>query len=101
MQELTQLLSGEGRRRGSSNERISSLGPAGVVATACRHSGSGATREAPSGDRSRDQLATRESQAGPVGVAERSVLPTKPGNSGRGKGPQLKTDARSSEGHGD
>ena len=24
----------------------------------------------------------------------------KPGNSGRGKGPQLKTDARSDEGHG-
>jgi hypothetical protein len=28
-------------------ERISSIGPAGVVATACRHSGSDATREAP------------------------------------------------------
>ena len=28
-------------------ERISSIGPAGVVATACRHSGPGATREAP------------------------------------------------------
>src|SRR5450759_4979717 len=48
----------------------------------------------PSGDRNRDQLATRESQAGPFGVAERSVLPKKPGNSGGGKGPQLKTDAR-------
>ena len=38
---------------------------------------------------------------GPYGVAERSVLPMKPGNSGGGKGPQSKTDARSSEGHGD
>jgi hypothetical protein len=47
MQEPTQLLTGEGRRRWSSTERISSIGPAGVVATACRHSGSGATREAP------------------------------------------------------
>jgi hypothetical protein len=28
-------------------ERISSIEPAGVVATACRHSGSDATREAP------------------------------------------------------
>ena len=28
-------------------ERISSIGPAGVVATACRHRGPGATREAP------------------------------------------------------
>jgi hypothetical protein len=34
-------------------------------------------------------------------VAERSVVPTRPGNSGGGKGPQLKTDARSNEGHGD
>ena len=33
----------------------------------------------PSGDHSWDQLATRESQAGPYGVAERSVLPMKPG----------------------
>jgi len=48
-----------------------------------------------------DQLATRESQAGPRGVAERSVVPTKPGNSGGGKGPQLKTDATSNKGHGD
>src|ERR1700688_4479326 len=52
----------------------------------------------PSGDRGRDQLATRERQAGPCGVAERSVVPKKSGNAGRGKGPQLKTDARSDEG---
>ena len=55
----------------------------------------------PSGDRGRDQLATRERQAGPSGVAERSVVPKKPGNSGGGKGLQLKTDARSNEGRGD
>ena len=55
----------------------------------------------PSGDPNKDQLATRERQAGPCGVAERSVLPKKPGNSGGGKGPQLKTDARSNKGHGD
>jgi len=30
-----------------SHERISSIDPAGVVATACRPSGSGVTREAP------------------------------------------------------
>jgi hypothetical protein len=47
MQELTQLLTGESRSRWSRNERIGSIGPAGVVATACRHSGSDATREAP------------------------------------------------------
>ncbi len=55
----------------------------------------------PSGDRGCDQLATRERQAGPCGVAERSVVPKKPGNSGGGKGLQLKTDARSNEGRGD
>src|ERR1700734_581945 len=35
------------------------------------------------------------------GVAERFVVPRKPGNSGGGKGPQFKTDAERSEGHGD
>jgi hypothetical protein len=55
----------------------------------------------PSGDRGRDQLATRERKAGPFGMAERLVVPTKPGNSGGGKGPQLKADARSDEGTGD
>jgi hypothetical protein len=60
-----------------------------------RHTGS------PSGDRSVDQLATRERKAGLTGMAERLAVPTKPGNSGGGKGPQLKADARSDEGKGD
>ena len=42
-----------------------------------------------------DQLATRERWAGPCGVAERLAVPMRPGNSGGGKGPQLKADARS------
>ena len=83
------------------DERTSFIGPAGVMAMACAHRRPDATREAPAVIAVRDQLATRESQAGPFGVAERSVLPKKPGNSGRGKGPQLKTDATSDEGHGD
>jgi len=41
----------------------------------------------PSGDRGTDQLAARERKAGPYGMAERLVVPTKPGNSGRGQGP--------------
>ncbi len=41
----------------------------------------------PSSDRGVDQLATRERQAGPCGMAERLVVPMKLGNSGRGKGP--------------
>jgi hypothetical protein len=55
----------------------------------------------PSGDCSVDQLATRERQAGLTGMAERLVVPRKPGNSGRGKGLQLKADARSDKGKGD
>jgi hypothetical protein len=55
----------------------------------------------PSGDRSRDQLAARERKAGLTGMAERLVVPTKSGNSDRGKGPQLKADARSDDGKGE
>src|ERR1700740_569627 len=43
----------------------------------------------------------REGQAGRAGVAERLVVPLKPGNSGGGKGSQFKTDARRREGPGD
>jgi hypothetical protein len=83
------------------DERISSIGPAGVMAMACRQRRPDATRETSSGDRTSDQLATRERWAGPREVAEGFAVPMKPGNSGGGKGPQLKTDARSNEGHGD
>jgi len=55
----------------------------------------------PSGDRRRDQRATRERPAGLTGMAERLVVLTKPGNSGGGKGPQLKADARSDDGKGE
>ena len=47
-----------------------------------------ATREAPSRGRERsDQPEAREGQAGRGGVAERLVVPRKPGNAGGGKGP--------------
>ena len=42
---------------------------------------------------SEDQPEAREGQAGRLGVAERFVVPLKPGNAGGGKGPQFKTDA--------
>jgi hypothetical protein len=48
-----------------------------------------------------DQLATRERKAGLTGMAERLVVLKKPGNSGGGKGPQLKADARSDDRKGD
>ena len=55
----------------------------------------------PSGDRRLDQLATRERQAGPTGMTERLAVPMKLGNAGGGKEPQLKGNARSSEGPSD
>src|SRR3978361_2101916 len=48
-----------------------------------------------------DQPEAREGQAGHLGVAERFVVPLKPGNAGGGKGPQFKTDAIRGEGPGD
>jgi hypothetical protein len=48
-----------------------------------------------------DQQDAREGQAWRNGVAERFVVPLKPGNSGGGKGPQFKTDAQSEQGPGD
>ena len=40
-----------------------------------------------------DQPNAREGWFGRLGVAERFVVPGKPGNAGGGKGPQFKTDA--------
>jgi len=45
-----------------------------------------------------DQPDSGDGQAGRPGVAERPVLPLKPGNAGGGKGPQFKTDAVRGEG---
>src|ERR1700719_2347523 len=44
-----------------------------------------------------DQPDAREGQAGRFGVAERPVIPMKPGNAGGGKEPQFKTSARRGE----
>ena len=69
----------------------------GVVAMACGHRKPIATRETPA-VRARDpQPDFREEQAGPCGVAERPVVPMKPGNAGGGKGPWFKVNARSGE----
>src|SRR5277367_841236 len=48
-----------------------------------------------------DQPDAREGQAGRSWGGGRLVVPMKPGNSGGGKGPQFKTDARRGEGPGD
>jgi len=48
--------------------------------------------------RKSNQPATREGEAGLCGMAERPVLPKKPGNAGGGKGPWFKGNAARSEG---
>jgi hypothetical protein len=45
-----------------------------------------------------DQPDAREGQAGRFGVAERLVIPMRPGNAGGGKEPQFEMSATSSEG---
>jgi hypothetical protein len=79
-------------------ERTSSIEPAGVMAMACTPRRPDATREAPAEIAVRINWQLARDRPGRVGVAERFVVPMKPGNSGEGKGPQLKTNARSDEG---
>src|SRR5471030_500015 len=73
---------------------------AGVLAAACTQ-GKCTKHGKPQSVVSDDQPDAREGQAGRPGVAERFVVPRKPGNAGGGKGPQFKTNARRSEGPGD
>src|SRR6267142_2564720 len=87
-------------RRGA-NERSSAPSRcAGVVATACTQ-GKRTKHGKPQSVVSDDQPEAREGQAGRSGVAERFVVPMKPGNAGGGKGLQFKTDAIRGEGPGD
>ena len=67
---------------------IPACGPTGVMATACLHREIGRNTGNPSGGR-RSQPDAREGQAGPCGVADRLVVPRKPGNAGGGKGPDF------------
>ena len=68
-------------------ERISPISPAGVVATACMKTWTRRNTGSPSGDSQSGSTGNSREQAGPFGVAERSVVPMKPGNAGEGKGP--------------
>src|SRR4051812_33210750 len=61
---------------------------------ACLHERSDATRETLGGGARGPKPGAREGQTGPPRAADRPVVPTKPGNAGRGKGPEFKTDAR-------
>src|SRR5271166_654542 len=72
----------------------------GVVAAACTQ-GKRTQHGKPQGVVRDDQPDAREGQAGRIGVAERFVVPLRPGNAGGGKGPQFKTDTGRGEGPGD
>ena len=72
----------------------------GVVAAACTQ-GKRTQHGKPHCVARDGQPDAREGQAGRAGVAERPILPLKPGNSGGGKGPQFKTNARRRKGPGD
>ena len=65
----------------------------GVMATACLYRERERNTGSPSGGGVR-QPDAREGQAGPSGVSERLIVPLKPGNAGRGKGPPFKVNAR-------
>lgn len=77
------------------DERKSFIGPAGVFGDGMQAKGIRRNTGNPSGDRKKDQPATRERQAGPFGVTERLVVPVRLGNANGGKGPQLKGNDRS------
>jgi hypothetical protein len=83
------------------HERLDPAFPPGYMATTRRQTGSVATREAPSGGRTPSQPDAREGQAGPPGVADRFVVPRKPGNSGGGKEPEFQIGVRGSREPGD
>src|SRR3954471_7838688 len=62
-----------------------------------RHAGTrrpSTTREAPGGGGRDRRPEAREGQAGPPGVADRPAVPSRPGNSGGGKGPEFKGSVR-------
>jgi len=93
-------LSGKADRAGADERSSTPSGCAGVVATA-RTQGKRTQHGKPQGVVGDDQPDAGDGQAGRSGVTERFAVPLKPGNAGGGKGPQFKTNATSSEGHGD
>ena len=75
-------------------------GSAGVLAAACVQEGDSSNTGSPDGG----AHAPTGNPRGPAwagGVAERPVVPEKPGNAGRGKGPWFEKGATRRQGHGD
>jgi len=87
MRRPTRLKSGEGRRL----QRVRATESWGLrrgIDAGMQAEGIGAgTREALAVRKREPQPTTREGEVGPSRVAERPVVPRKPGNAGGGKGP--------------
>ena len=97
MQADPTTLSGKADTAGGFEQSSTPSRCAGVVATACTQ-GKRAQHGKPDGVVGRDdQPETGDGQRGRYRVAERSAVPTKPGNAGGGKGPQFKADVESGE----
>ena len=90
-------LSGKADTAGMNEQSRAPSRCAGVVATACTQ-GKRTQHGKPLGVIWDDQPDARERWSGRLGVAERFVVPLKPGNAGGGKGPQFKTNAGRGEG---
>src|SRR5437764_2187533 len=71
------------------------------MTTACRYTEINATRETRSARGAPPQPDAREGEAGPPRVTERPIVPSKPRNSGGGKGPWFKANARRNRQPGD
>jgi hypothetical protein len=108
MRKPTRLNYGEGRRRWNP-AWPGLLGKSDAIQRFRRGSGDGmhvhgdlTQHGKPDTAEARDlQPDAREGQAGPGRVAERPVVPLKPGNAGGGKGPWFKVNAGNSESEGD
>jgi len=85
----TQQMGGEGRRDEGLRATALPCPATGVMATACLHREDGRNTGNPNGGRRAAQPDAREGQAGPCGVADRLVVPLKPGNAGGGKEPDF------------
>ncbi len=92
MRRPTRRCFGEGSQRPGSERREHRASAPGYGRQPVCQRETEATREALSVACTR-QPDSREGQAGPVRVAERPVVPGKPGNAGGGKGPQFESEA--------
>ena len=90
MRKPTRPIVGEGCQRPGSERTRAPVGSAGVVTVACTREGNSSNTGSPVGGVARAKPESRKGQAGPVRVAERPVVPGKPGNAGGGKGPQAR-----------